>query len=158
MIDKIAGMSNQSKPSAQTSVRVSKIIWVIQNLSLIIYVVVVLVLAEQNGGVHQWQGMLNAQEIAQHDVFLYIMWCFVSMSLIVGLYVAKHFKRKRLDPSLSIDQKSRLLLRQTTVVLTMFNGGATFALLFALMGGSIWHFLGIIFIVLNFKVSQYPRL
>ena len=73
------------------------------------------------------------------------------MSLIVGLYVAKQFKLKRLDPSLSIDQKSRLLLRQTTVVLTIFNAGATFALLFALMGGSIWHFLGIIFIVLNFK-------
>ena len=102
--------------------------------------------------------MLNAQEIAQQDVFVYIVWSFVSISLIAGLYAARHFKRQRLDPGLRIDQKSRLLLRQTTVVLTMFNNGRYLRLIICLNGRLHMALLGIIFIVLNFKVSQYPRL
>ena len=154
----IANMSKKSKSLAQTSLNTSKFIWGVQSLSPIIYTIVVLVLAEQNGGVNRWQGMLSVGGLSQNEYLIYGLWGFVLISLTLGLYLAKQFKRQRLESSLHIDQKFRSLLRHTSIVLTIMDSGAIAALLFALIGGSIWHFLSIIFIVLNFKVSQYPRI
>ena len=158
MTGTIADMSKKSKSLAQNSLKTSKIIWIIQSLSPIIYTIVALVLAEQNGGIQQWQGMLSLNAITQNDYLIYGLWFFVLTSLIVGFYLARQFKLQRLESNLNIDQKSRLLLRHTSIILTIMDSAAIAALLFALMGGSIWHFLGIIFIVLNCKISQYPRL
>ncbi len=158
MTGTIADMSKKSKSLAQNSLKTSKIIWIIQSLSPIIYTIVALVLAEQNGGIHQWQGMLSLNAITQNDYLIYGLWFFVLNSLIVGFYLARQFELQRLESNLNIDQKSRLLLRHTSIILTIMDSAAIAALLFALMGGSIWHFLGIIFIVLNCKISQYPRL
>ena len=153
----IQAMSETSQASSNSSLRTSKIIWVIQSLTPVIYTLVVLVLAEQNGGVTQWQGMLGPKALPESDHLVPGLWCFALFALSAGFYVARQCRRQLSQLKLNSNQKMRLMIRYTSMTLIIMDSAAIAALLYALMGGSIWHFLGIIFVVLNCKISQYPK-
>tara|TARA_Y100000589_G_scaffold67746_1_gene59418 strand:+ start:9212 stop:9667 length:456 start_codon:yes stop_codon:yes gene_type:complete len=150
-------MSKSSNVSSCGSLRTAKIIWGIQSITPLIYTVVVLVLAEQNGGVTQWQGMLGPYVLPEGKQIIYGLWSFVFIMLLSGFYVAQQGRLQLSKLTLNLDQKLRLITRNTSITLLIMDSAAIAALLYALMGGSIWHFLGVIFLVLNCKVSQYPK-
>lgn len=136
-----------------------RLIWCGISLHPLAFVAAIFFLAEtgSNGGVMRWEGLPGADLKPLEDIFTHIIWGFSTLVLCLGFYCNYLFRRHRLESDFAtFSDHARQTVRHQVFVLQIMNTAGLAATVYVLLGGSIWHFLGINLICLICMFALFP--
>ena len=136
-----------------------RLIWCGHSFHSLAFIAAVFFLAETggDGGVMQWKGIPGARLEPLDGVFTQLIWIFGSICISLGLYSHGRFRKQRLQTIFAnYEEGFSQTLRHQIFALQIINTASIGSLIYVLLGGSIWHFVGVNLITLICMTPIFP--
>ena len=138
-----------------------RLIWCGLSFHSLAFIAAVFFLAETggDGGVMQWKGIPGAELKPLDGMFTQLIWIFSILSISLGLYFHGRFREQRLQTTFANYKECfSQTVRHQIFALQIINTASIGSLIYVLLGGSIWHFVGVNLVTLISMMPIFPKI